>query len=302
MKSMKAVQWTVFIDMLGFKRLNSSVTTDDQAQDLIKFMTSNRDVLTRLEALTEQSYKNDKTFNFYDWYEVKSAFISDSIVVTFKPKNVEWERNADKVLMHSANALMIIAMRLNILMHKCLLEKEITFRGGISTEYCDISESFAVGAGLSSAAEAEGRATYARLALAEDVVRNSKLMKKVRYLFKMMYGDSGFLIKESGVTYINALDLMLAGSDTRSPSAKVAMRTPSGMAKLIGIRKNNEVFLEAQKLLITKSIKEIYSDYRKDYADIDRRKRHRSILKKYFWLRRHHNAAAKNRQFQSFMI
>lgn len=38
---MKAVQWAVFIDMLGFKKLNSSVTTDDQAQDLIKLMTSN---------------------------------------------------------------------------------------------------------------------------------------------------------------------------------------------------------------------------------------------------------------------
>ena len=109
---MKAMQWTVFIDMLGFKKLNSSVSTDDQAQDLIKFMTSNRDELVQLEAFVEQSYKSETVFNFYEWYEVKSAFISDSIVVTFKPKDVAREKNADKVLMHSANALMIIAMRL----------------------------------------------------------------------------------------------------------------------------------------------------------------------------------------------
>jgi hypothetical protein len=46
----------------------------------------------------------------------------------------------------------------------------------------------------------------------------------------------------------------------------------------------------------------MYVAYRKDYADADRRKSHRSVLKKYFWLRRHHNATAKKRQFQAFKI
>lgn len=301
-ESMKAVQWTVFIDMLGFKKLNSSVTTDEQAQDLIKFMTSNRDELLRLEARVEQGYKKDTVFNFYEWYEVKSTFISDSIVVTFKPKDVAREKNADKVLMHSANALMIIAMRLGALMHKCLVEKEITFRGGISTEYCDISENFAVGAGLSSAAEAEGRATYARLALAEDVVRNAKLVKQIRALFKLMYGDSEFLVKEAGVTYVNTLDLMLAAGDMRSPSVARAISTQPGRNAVIGAREQIEVFLKAQKALVIRSIREMYAAYRNDYADADRRKSYRRVLQKYFWLRRYHNAAAKKRQFQAFKI
>ncbi len=299
---MRAVQWTVFIDMLGFKKLNSSVTTDEQAQELIQFMTTNRDVLMQIEANVEQHYKQDKAFNLYDWYEPKSAFISDSIVVTFKPKDVDWEKNADKVLMHSANALMLIVMRLGALMHKCLLEKEITFRGGISTEYCDISESFAVGAGLSSANEAKGKATYARLALANDVVRNSKLMKQVRELFKLMYGDSEFLVKEDGVTYVNALDFMLAAADMRSPSLARAIKTDRGRIAVIRAREQVEVFLSAQRDLVTKSIREFYAAYRKDYADVDRRNSHRRVLKKYFWLRRYHNGAAKNRQFQKFTI
>lgn len=299
---MKAVQWTVFIDMLGFKKLNSSVTTDEQAQELIKFMTTNRDVLVQLEANTEQYYKQDKVFNLYDWYELKSAFISDSIVVTFKPKDVDWEKNADKVLMHSANALMIIIMRLGALMHKCLLEREISFRGGISTEYCDISESFAVGAGLSSANEAEGKATYARLALADDVVRNAALMKQIRALFKLMYGDSDFLVKEGAVTYVNALDFMLAGADMRSPAVARAIRTPQGRVAVSGTREQVKVFLAAQKALVVKSIREFYAAYRKDYADVDSRKSYRRVLKKYFWLRHYHNAAAKKRQFQAFTI
>ena len=104
------------------------------------------------------------------------------------------ETNATKVLMHSANALMLLCLRLALMMHKCLVQKQITFRGGISTGYCDISDSFAVGAGLSAANEAEGRAKFARLALAEDVIRNEELMKAVRRLFERMYGDSEFLV------------------------------------------------------------------------------------------------------------
>jgi len=299
---MKAVQWTVFIDMLGFKKLNSAVTNDNQAQDLIKFMTSNRDELLQLEARVEQHYKKDEVFNFYEWYEVKSAFISDSIVVTFKPKDVASEKNAEKVLMHSANALMIIAMRLGALTHKCLLEKEITFRGGISTQYCDISENFVVGAGLSSAVEAEGRAIYARLALAEDVVRNTKLVKQIRWLFKQMYGDSNFLVKEAGVTYVNTLDLMLAAGDLRSPSVANAISTQPGRNAVMGAREQIEVFLRAQKALVIKSIQVTYKAYRKDYANADRRESHRRVLKKYFWLRRYHNAAAVKRRFQVFSI
>ncbi|MNE95496.1 hypothetical protein D3C80_1935910 [compost metagenome] len=55
---MKAVQWTVFIDMLGFKKLNSSVTSDEQAQDLIAFMTTNRDILLGHEQALAEGYKS----------------------------------------------------------------------------------------------------------------------------------------------------------------------------------------------------------------------------------------------------
>ncbi|MDH1869267.1 hypothetical protein N5D83_21020 [Pseudomonas chengduensis] len=299
---MKAVQWTVFIDMLGFKKLNSSVANDEQAQELIKFMTTNRDVLTQHETYVEQYYKQDGEFNLYEWYDIKSAFISDSIVVTFKPKDVDREKNAKRVLMHSANALMLIVMRLGALMHKSLLEKEITFRGGISTEYCDISESFAVGAGLSLANEAESNATYARLALAEDVVRNAKLMMNVRELFKLMYGDSEFLVKEGGITYVNVLDFMLAGADLKSPSVAMAIRTPQGRAAVTGVREQVEIFLEAQKALVVKSIREFYAAYRKSYVDEYSRRSNRHILKKYFWLRHHHNATVKQHQLEKFKI
>ncbi|MCF5211463.1 hypothetical protein GIW37_27520, partial [Pseudomonas syringae] len=112
---MKAVQWTVFIDMLGFKKLNTVVTTDQQAQDLLEFMISNRDVLTGHEQALAEGYRKTGGHNPYDWYDVKSTCISDSVVVTFKPKEMEEETDADQVLTHSANALMLLIFRLCML-------------------------------------------------------------------------------------------------------------------------------------------------------------------------------------------
>ena len=299
---MKAVQWTVFIDMLGFKKLNSAVTSDEQAQDLLDFMAGNQKVLLELEGEVEQRYKQDSVFNLYEWYEPKSAFISDSVVLTFKPKEVTRETNADRVLMHSANALMIIMMRLAALMHKCLLEKQITFRGGISNQYCDIHGTFAVGAGLSAANEAEGKAVYARLALADDVVRNAKLMEWIRKLFRKMYGDSEFLVEEDGVIYVNALDFMLAGGDLQTPAVSHAIRAREGQVAVIAAREQIETYLGAQKALVVGMIREFYAAYRKDYADKDCRKSNRRVLQKYFWLRRYHNAAVEKRRFPAFAI
>lgn len=299
---MKAVQWTVFIDMLGFKKLNSSVTTDEQAQDLIDFMTTNRDILVGHEAALAEGYKRGSGFNPYDWYDVKSACISDSIVVTFKPKEVPSEKDAGKVLMHSANILMLLIMRLGLMMHRCLQEKEITFRGGISTEYCDISDSFAVGAGLSAANEAEGKAKYARLALADDVVNNVRLVKQVRQLFKRMYGDSEFLVEEKGVTYVNSLDLMLAGTDVNSPCVANAVGNFAGRTAIIAMREQCEDFLTAQRKLVIDSIREFYAAYRKNYSDEKLRAVNRGVLKKYFWLRRYHNTTVKNRRYTDFLI
>lgn len=299
---MKAVQWTVFIDMLGFKKLNSAVTSDEQAQDLLDFMAGNQKELLALQDEVEQGYKQDSVFNLYEWYEPKSAFISDSVVLTLKPREVTRETNADKVLMHSANALMIIMMRLAALMHKCLLDKQITFRGGISNQYCDIHGTFAVGAGLGAANEAEGKAIFARVALADDVVRNAELMNWIRKLFRMMYGDSEFLVEQDGVTYVNALDFMLAAADTRTPAVSHAIRGQAGRIAVMVAREQIETFLGAQKALVIEMIREFYAAYRKDYADKDCRKSNRRVLQKYFWLRRYHNAAVEKRRFPAFAI
>ncbi|WP_456292525.1 hypothetical protein [Pseudomonas sp. AK106] len=299
---MKAVQWTVFIDMLGFKKLNTVVTTDQQAQDLLEFMISNRDVLTGHEQALAEGYRKTGGHNPYDWYDVKSTCISDSVVVTFKPKEMEEETDADQVLTHSANALMLLIFRLCMLMHKCLLEQKITFRGGISTQFCDIRDSFAVGAGLSAASETEGKAKFARIALADDVVQNEALMGRVRQLFSRMYGDSEFLVAENGITWVNSLDLMLAGQDLRSPAVSRAMFHPATRPSVLATRMQCAQYLKAQQIFVVESIREYWAAYREHYEDNDLKRVNRGILRKYFWLRHYHNETVKNRRLVAFSI
>jgi len=300
---MKAIQWTVFVDMLGFSELNSNVATDEQARDLIGFMASNVSEMLKYENDVRVTYQSSKQFNLYDWYDVKVAFISDSIVMTFKPKDVVGERDAKKVLMHSANALMLLTMRLVALMQKCLSEKGIIFRGGISTKYCDISERFAVGSGLSAAHEAESRkAVYPRLVLADDVLLNVQLIRKVKWLFKRMYGDYSFLVSEKDVVYINVMSLLLVSSDPRSPNAAWQLNRPIVRDSLIAAGEKLELFLSLQRTLVSDSVGKFYIRYRREFSDPVRRRINRNILKKYFWLRRYHNNTIALTRYKGFSI
>ena len=300
---MKAVQWTVFIDMLGFSELNSKVVSDVMARGLIEFMNTNKEILSAYEKFVRPAYKDNKQFNLYSWYDVKAAFISDSIVVTFKPKEMVGKWPQDQVLMHSANALILISMRLATLMQKCLDERKIIFRGGISNGYCDIDGSFAVGLGLSAAHEAEAKkAIYPRLVLADDVVSNRVLIRKIKWLFKKMYGDSDFVICEDGITYISVLNMMIVSGDPRAPSAAWQLSNRVVRDTLMSAREKNQIFLSQQKSLIQESIGIFYSRYRSEYTNTNQRHLNRKILKKYFWLRRHHNKTIQARGYDDYLI
>lgn len=300
---MKAIQWTVFIDMLGFSELNSTVDSDHKAKELMDFMSSNMSLMLNYEEFVRPAYEKDNAFNLYEWYEVKSAFISDSIVMTFKPREVVAEKNKDKVLMHSANALMLIALRLSALMHKCLSEKSIIFRGGISTGYCDIKDSFAVGEGLSFAHYTESKiAIYPRLVLSEDVVLNKKLLQKINWLYKEMYGEGRFIKREGAVVWVDVLHLLLASADPKSPSVKWQMSDYATRGKIILARTVLESTLSMQKKLVRDSISEYYAKYRSCYGDLIKRKLYKNILGKYFWLRRHHNSELQGRRYDEFEI
>ncbi|MNE57495.1 hypothetical protein D3C80_1524630 [compost metagenome] len=73
-------------------------------------------------------------------------------------------------------------------------------------------------------------------------------------------------------------------------------------AAVIGMRIQCEEYLTAQKKLVIESIREFWAAYRENYSDKALRAVNRGILKKYFWLRKYHNAVAEKRRYTDFLI
>ncbi|TOH24711.1 hypothetical protein, partial [Vibrio parahaemolyticus] len=166
-----------------------------------------------------ERYKSYSQFNLYEFYEVKHAFVSDSLIITFYPKEVELLVDVDKMYMHSANALFIITMRLQAFIYNCFSQKGVFLRGGVSNKYCDLKDNFAVGEGLIDSYLVESKiAKYPRIALSEDTSSNKKLMEKIRFLSKVMYNDNQLVARDpvDDVYYLDYLQYNLTMIDTSS--------------------------------------------------------------------------------------
>ncbi len=127
---MKLLQWTLFIDMLGYRDINGSINSEEVAKEFVSFMEENKALFDfQNHDYFVERYKSYSQFNLYEFYEVKHAFVSDSLIITFYPKEVELLVDVDKMYMHSANALFIITMRLQAFIYNCFSQKGVFLRG-----------------------------------------------------------------------------------------------------------------------------------------------------------------------------
>ena len=107
---------------------------------------------------------------------------------------------------------------------------------------------------------------------------------------------------ENGITWVNSLDLMLAGQDLRSPAVIRAMFHPETRHSILATRMQCAQYLKAQRAFVVESIREYWAAYRENYADKGLRKANRGILRKYFWLRHYHKETVKKRRLVAFSI
>lgn len=131
---MKLTQWTLFIDMLGYRDINGAIDSDDKAEEFVSFMQANREIFSATDSQSvRDQYAKNNGFDLYKYYEISSCFVSDSLIITYKPKEVDDLDNEDLAFMHSANALFIIAMRLQAFTFHCYSEKGCFFEAGYPT-------------------------------------------------------------------------------------------------------------------------------------------------------------------------
>jgi hypothetical protein len=286
---MKLLHWTVFVDLLGYQELNGGVKSLDDAKDLIEFMDSNQQIFndqTQNVQLRKQ-YENS-SYNLYEHYEISFAFISDSLIISYTP-NLDKDFPEEIALRHSANSLLIILQRLRLLIYKCAHEKNIFLRGGISNDYSYIHGNFAVGKGVGSAYKAETLAKYPRVILAKDVTANTKLMKAIDDLSKIMY--SADLIKDDGEKYLDFNCFGRVTLDAKSNNPFVIKNAISNPEKYKETVLHEGGMLRGYKEAIEFQIRKALM--LKDSINPEEQGLYKSLKEKYIWLSNYHDKSCE---------
>ncbi|MFN4056402.1 MAG: hypothetical protein ACK4GU_16200 [Alishewanella aestuarii] len=299
---MKLVQWTLFIDMLGYRDINGDIDSEKKAEDFVSFMMENKKGLdfTNRQEVIEQ-YKKDQVFDLYMYYEVKHAFISDSLIITFSPKEVEKLKNEKLRYMHSANALFIILMRLQAIIFNCFSSKGIFLRGGISTKYCYIKDEFAVGEGLIAAYKAESSlAIYPRIVFSEEVLADQQLKSSIDTLSNLMYGGQNIIKRgDDGVYYLDYLGYNLSTIDLSLRMVlEWAMRDRTQFLSAVT---HSRSFFDKHRQEIIKKLETL--EAKKVGSNTDEVLRLDKVIEKFKWLKEYHNISlSKYEAFSEYLI
>lgn len=287
---MKLQQWTLFVDMLGYRDINGSIKNDEDAKSFMDFMESNSHVFDAMNGPGIQAmYQENQEFDLYRHYEVASCFVSDSMMITFKPKEVAELRNAELALLHSANTLFIILMRLQGLIFSCFSQKGIFLRGGISNKYAHIRGHFAVGEGLIEAYKAESEiAKNPRVILHPEIQANAALLGKINFLGDEMYGGHGILQKDpdDGLLFLDYLGFVAATVDTTIDMIAAFARSRPDRFRFH--QDQARIYFQRHAEALTAKLQEMNAKV-DEAVDEKEKVKVQKVRDKFVWLKNYHN-------------
>jgi hypothetical protein len=207
----KLIQWTYFLDILGYGEKQKEINNKDKAKDFIEFMKSNKLLIDFQEDIDKKFFIN-KDVNIYEYYDFKSTFISDSFVITAIPKDNKF---AEKKYYHySTLIIMELTFKIFMFIENILEQKGLIIRGGISNKFTDIDveNSLAVGIGLIEAYKLESiDAVFPRILLTKDISEDTEIMSYFdKHSKNQKDGFSIFCKDVDGFYYLNYFGFMLS--------------------------------------------------------------------------------------------
>lgn len=296
---MKLIQWTLFIDMLGYRDINGGIKSDENADAFIEFMKTNELFMDgpNSQAVKDRYAKDD--FDLYKYYDVQHAFVSDSLIYTFKPREIDEEIDEAIYYRHSANAYLIIIMRLVTYIFNCFHSKNIFLRGGVSNKYCTIKGAFAVGEGLVEAYLCESKnAIYPRIVLHSSILENGKLMRELIFLSWVMYGRHDLIKKDiDNQYYLNYLGYIISMSNPSLP-----MNAAHSPAAILGNLKTAIDYIKGHAASIEKNLAIHRRCVEETAGNEIACNQAKKVLKKYEWLKDYHNSQIDKTPYQQFKI
>lgn len=243
----KLMQWTYFLDILGYGEEQKNIDNQEKANIFIKFMEKNKLLIDEQEHIDKNIYKGKKV-DIYDYYDFKSVFISDSFVLTAIPKENLF--NEEDYYNLSTFIVMELTFKILILLEHILIEKGLLLRGGISNKFTDINEesSLAVGQGLIEAYNLESNlADVPRILLSQEISNDEKIMscfKKYSQEYKENFSIFPKDVKKDNLYYLDYLGFILSflyKSENKRLNIQKAMEEKYAINKDIIVGLNNLV-------------------------------------------------------------
>jgi len=271
----KLIPFTFFVDMLGFGNKVGRIDNQEKADSFIEFMETNKKLFTSYSNLDNAN--NSDLINIPNFYEFNYAFISDSIVISFKPKQLEEKLSEELYFMHSASLFYIMSNRITTLLFNVCKEHKILFRGGVSTKFSQIKNEFVVGEGLIEAYKLESiEAKTPRIILSKELSNESRFMDSLKKISNKMYSRSRVIKKDNdGYFFIDYLSNLIAQANMKTPYTPVGHKATHDSM--------NNLFFNYHKAAILDT---------KNYFDkLDpEHKNYESIKEKYEWIKNYHNS------------
>jgi len=250
------MQWTLFLDILGYGQEQKKIDNQEKANDFIQFMSINKELIKVQDQMNKQFF-SDKDINLYEYYDFKAVFISDSFVLSAIPKVQTQEFLDNDYYDLSAFTLIELTYQIFIFIENILKEKGLIVRGGISNKFADIDDvnSLAVGEGLIEAYELESKfAKVPRILISKEISNNKKLMLSLKKHSKV-YGN--ILSKDTDrddFYYLNYLSFML---ELLNKSEKQRVKVQNEIEERYGINEN--IIQDFQELLKDKDSSDFIS-------------------------------------------
>ncbi len=286
----KLLQWTLFLDILGYGEEQKNIDNQKEADKFIEFMKNNKLIIELQESVDKDTYQN-QNINIYDYYDFKSVFISDSLIITAIPTDKLF--NEKEYYNFSTFIIMELTFKLLMLIEFVLKEKNLFFRGGISSKFTqvDIKNSLAVGKGLIEAYNIESKlADVPRILLSKEISNDKKIMSYFDKHSKEYGKEFTIFSKDTHIDdyfYLDYLGFILAF-----------------LNKSENTRLSNQNFDE--KIHEIETIKSTTINTLKNLQNViqlnlKKHSKNQSVLKKYIWLREYLNSSISKYSYLKYI-
>lgn len=269
------VQYTAFIDVLGFANyIKDNVTNDDQAEDLYDNF---NEVVEYLENEEKEKFVV-KNADFIQYITIQHSWVSDTFVIIVKYMGEIKENEENKI---RGMMLFRLSMIVASIHHFMASKFELIVRGAISSKYSCITNNFILGEGVVEASKLEKKTAKNPRVIFEQEIISDEIYETMA--LKHRDNNLNFISKDiDGYYFVNYL-------------AMLQFIPPMiGKVSLMNKSMNNDQIAIEQKTNLIEKYKDIVASGIKNPNE--------DIQSKYLWLHEYLGKVLLNDEFKNNIV